>query len=64
MSKEHVRSAKGKTNEKQLRTYKLKFASNNVKIVNEDYFGSYSSFGIHREMISDKAWWRFKTLLP
>ncbi|CAH8359880.1 unnamed protein product [Eruca vesicaria subsp. sativa] len=27
----------------------------NVRKVNENYFGSYSSFGIHREMISDKV---------
>ncbi|XP_071716065.1 probable protein arginine N-methyltransferase 3 [Rutidosis leptorrhynchoides] len=26
-----------------------------VMIVNKDYFGSYSSFGIHKEMISDKV---------
>lgn len=26
-----------------------------IKKVNESYFGSYSSFGIHREMISDKV---------
>ncbi|RID63897.1 hypothetical protein BRARA_E02860 [Brassica rapa] len=27
----------------------------NIRKVNENYFGSYSSFGIHREMISDKV---------
>lgn len=27
----------------------------NVRKVNENYFGSYSSFGIHKEMISDKV---------
>lgn len=26
-----------------------------IKKVNESYFGSYSSFGIHREMLSDKV---------
>ncbi|RDY03738.1 putative protein arginine N-methyltransferase 3, partial [Mucuna pruriens] len=26
-----------------------------IKKINESYFGSYSSFGIHREMLSDKA---------
>ncbi|PWA39939.1 Protein arginine N-methyltransferase [Artemisia annua] len=26
-----------------------------IMIVNKDYFGSYSSFGIHKEMISDKV---------
>ncbi|XP_078438497.1 protein arginine methyltransferase 3 [Wolffia australiana] len=30
-------------------------SARNIKTVNEDYFGSYSSFGIHREMISDKV---------
>lgn len=27
----------------------------NIRKVNENYFGSYSSFGIHKEMISDKV---------
>lgn len=57
LSEEYVRSAKGKTNEKHLRAYMPNLASKNVKIVNEDYFASYSSFGIHREMLSDKACW-------
>ncbi|KAK6934007.1 ZN622/Rei1/Reh1, zinc finger C2H2-type [Dillenia turbinata] len=26
-----------------------------IRVVNEGYFGSYSSFGIHREMLSDKV---------
>ncbi|KAF3434258.1 hypothetical protein FNV43_RR25361 [Rhamnella rubrinervis] len=43
------------TNDKQLRTYIPKLVAKDIKIVNEDYFGSYSSFGIHREMISDKV---------
>ncbi|KAM7262564.1 hypothetical protein ACFE04_000247 [Oxalis oulophora] len=30
-------------------------SAKSVKNVNEDYFGSYSSFGIHRDMLSDKA---------
>lgn len=30
-------------------------ASGDIKIVNENYFSAYSSFGIHREMISDKV---------
>lgn len=33
----------------------LNFAAKDIKRVNENYFGSYSSFGIHREMISDKV---------
>ncbi|TKY49735.1 arginine N-methyltransferase 3 [Spatholobus suberectus] len=30
-------------------------AKNHIKKVNESYFGSYSSFGIHQEMLSDKV---------
>ncbi|PON98744.1 Protein arginine N-methyltransferase [Trema orientale] len=43
------------TNDKSLRAYFPNRAAKDVKIVNEDYFGSYSSFGIHREMLSDKV---------
>lgn len=32
-----------------------KFAADKIQNVNKNYFGSYSSFGIHREMISDKV---------
>lgn len=32
-----------------------KVAASEIRKVNESYFGSYSSFGIHREMLSDKA---------
>ncbi|PIN08352.1 Protein arginine N-methyltransferase PRMT1 [Handroanthus impetiginosus] len=32
-----------------------KIAENEIKSINKNYFGSYSSFGIHREMISDKV---------
>ena len=32
-----------------------RLAGRNVRKVNENYFGSYSSFGIHKEMISDKV---------
>ncbi|XP_073155473.1 probable protein arginine N-methyltransferase 3 [Henckelia pumila] len=30
-------------------------AANEIKNINKNYFGAYSSYGIHREMISDKA---------
>lgn len=30
-------------------------ASNEIKNTNKSYFGAYSSYGIHREMISDKV---------
>ncbi|KAF4388974.1 hypothetical protein F8388_026703 [Cannabis sativa] len=46
------------TNDKALRAYFPNRDLKDVKIVNADYFGSYSSFGIHREMLSDKAWVR------
>lgn len=32
-----------------------KVEASEIKIVNKNYFGLYSSFGIHREMISDKV---------
>uniref|UniRef100_A0A1J3CXD8 type I protein arginine methyltransferase n=1 Tax=Noccaea caerulescens TaxID=107243 RepID=A0A1J3CXD8_NOCCA len=32
-----------------------KLVGRNIRKVNENYFGSYSSFGIHKEMISDKV---------
>lgn len=33
----------------------LKIAANDIKNIDKNYFGSYSSFGIHRDMISDKV---------
>ncbi|CAL1377274.1 unnamed protein product [Linum trigynum] len=33
----------------------VNLSANKIKTVNDNYFGSYSSFGIHREMISDKV---------
>lgn len=51
-----LRDLEGKTNDKKLRAYFPNRVSKDVKNINEDYFGSYSSFGIHREMLSDKAW--------
>ncbi|KAL3613631.1 Protein arginine N-methyltransferase 3 [Castilleja foliolosa] len=33
----------------------LMIAANEIKKVNKNYFNSYSSFGIHRDMISDKV---------
>lgn len=55
ISSKHSGSSDRVTDDKQLRTYIPKLVANDIKIVNEDYFGSYSSFGIHREMLSDKA---------
>ncbi|XP_015894716.3 probable protein arginine N-methyltransferase 3 [Ziziphus jujuba] len=54
-SSKHSGSFDRVTNDKQLRTYIPKVVAKDIKIVNEDYFGSYSSFGIHREMLSDKV---------
>ncbi|MQM21610.1 hypothetical protein Taro_054653 [Colocasia esculenta] len=44
-----------KQKDKQLRIAFDNVAAREIKSINEDYFGSYDSFGIHREMISDKA---------
>ena len=39
----------------RLKITRRNFYSKDIKNVNESYFGSYSSFGIHREMLSDKV---------
>lgn len=39
----------------QLKIARRNFYSKDIKNANENYFGSYSSFGIHREMLSDKV---------
>ncbi|KAL8154873.1 hypothetical protein AgCh_000282 [Apium graveolens] len=45
----------GNPNNKPLRISPAKISENEIFNVNRSYFGSYSSFGIHREMISDKV---------
>lgn len=45
----------GNPNKKPLRNSPAKISENEILNVNRSYFGSYSSFGIHREMISDKV---------
>ncbi|KAG9454921.1 hypothetical protein H6P81_007825 [Aristolochia fimbriata] len=40
---------------KSLKVSFANVAAKEIKNVNENYFGAYSSFGIHREMISDKV---------
>ncbi|GER46302.1 protein arginine n-methyltransferase [Striga asiatica] len=45
------RNRKNETNVKS----SIKIASDQIKNINKNYFNSYSSFGIHREMISDKV---------
>ena len=44
-----------KANDKELSACFPNRHAKDVKFVNEGYFGSYSSFGIHREMLGDKA---------
>ncbi|XP_076927323.1 putative protein arginine N-methyltransferase 3 [Bidens hawaiensis] len=43
------------SNGKRFNESSLSAVDRNVMIVNKDYFGSYSSFGIHKEMLSDKV---------
>ena len=50
--KENLRELHQNRNDKQLRA---SFAAREINNVNENYFGAYGSFGIHREMISDKV---------
>lgn len=45
----------GNPNNKPLRDFPAKISDTEILNVNRSYFGSYSSFGIHREMISDKV---------
>ena len=49
-------SSDRKSKDKHLEICSAKAAvTNEIKNVNKNYFGSYSSFAIHREMISDKV---------
>lgn len=43
----------------QLKVSRGSLYSKDIKNVNDSYFGSYSSFGIHREMLSDKVLYYF-----
>ncbi|XWS65458.1 hypothetical protein CRYUN_Cryun05aG0114300 [Craigia yunnanensis] len=52
---ESVRPCDSNTKDKQSRVYIADVAEKDINKVNESYFGSYSSFGIHRDMISDKV---------
>lgn len=54
-SREHIGAFDKKPKDKDLRVSLVNLSAKDIKRVNEDYFGSYSSFGIHREMISDKV---------
>lgn len=44
-----------KVNDQKFNLSSARVVSDKIKNINENYFGSYSSFGIHREMISDKV---------
>lgn len=50
-----VRSSKGIYENGKGGNRLKRLTANNVRTVNENYFGAYSSYGIHREMISDKV---------
>ena len=52
---ESVGSCDSNPKNKQSRVYTADDVEKDIKKVNESYFGSYSSFGIHRDMISDKV---------
>ncbi|KAM5551558.1 putative protein arginine N-methyltransferase 3 [Rosa sericea] len=54
-SGEHVGSADRKTKGKSIKAYIPNHGSKDMKNINDDYFASYSSYGIHREMLSDKV---------
>lgn len=45
----------GKDEDKKFSSSFKNLAAKNVRRVNESYFGAYSSFGIHRDMLSDKV---------
>lgn len=53
--RKHVVTSERKTNDTHLIVSPAKAVENKIINSNKNYFGSYSSFGIHREMISDKV---------
>uniref|UniRef100_A0A6N2M6B6 Uncharacterized protein n=1 Tax=Salix viminalis TaxID=40686 RepID=A0A6N2M6B6_SALVM len=54
-SEELVGSSNGKPSDKHSKASIMNLLDKDIKKANENYFGAYSSFGIHREMISDKV---------
>jgi protein arginine N-methyltransferase 3 len=54
-SREHADSSGEKLKDKPSRASFPTLIAKDIKNVNKNYFGAYSSFGIHREMISDKV---------
>lgn len=55
ISREHTGSSGGKLKETHLRASFPTVMAKEIKNVNDNYFGAYSSFSIHREMINDKV---------
>ncbi|KAK8299144.1 hypothetical protein V6Z11_D05G303700 [Gossypium hirsutum] len=51
---ENARSVESDPKDKQSRVCIADVVEKDIKKINDSYFGSYSSFGIHRDMISDK----------
>ncbi|KAK1292576.1 putative protein arginine N-methyltransferase 3 [Acorus calamus] len=54
-AKENCGALKQKGRNKHLRVSFVNVAAREIKNVNDSYFGAYGSFGIHKEMISDKV---------
>lgn len=54
-SEERVGSSDGKPSDKHSKVSLMNLVDKDIKKANANYFGAYSSFGIHREMISDKV---------
>lgn len=53
--REQIGLSIGKGDDKKVSSSFKNHAANNVQRVNKSYFGAYSSFGIHREMLGDKV---------
>lgn len=54
-SEKRVGSSDGKPSDKHSKVSLMNLVDKDIKKANANYFGAYSSFGIHREMISDKV---------
>ena len=52
---EDKESVAHETNDSQLKVARASVNAKAIKTVDDNYFGSYSSFGIHREMLGDKV---------
>ena len=52
---EDKKSVAHETNDSQLKVARASVNAKAIKTVDDNYFGSYSSFGIHREMLGDKV---------